>query len=478
MTRDGAVEVNETQQTAERISSREADSDFSQPDTATAERVMEHLDAAHTPKANKKAVKKEQEATVLRTSTSRLKFTDEERTTPELEPYIKKSEKAADKLDAAKAAIPKQKKLVKERTFEEATGKAKTRLHFEEQEKPIPGGKPHNNPLSRPAQEAGIFVHNKIHSVEKDNSGVEGAHKSEELAERGARYGTRKLKQGYRSHKLKPYREAAKAEKAAFKANVNFQYHKTLHDNPQLTSNPLSRFMQKQQIKRQYAKAAKKGGTKAAAEATRKTAKKTAEETRKAAAFAARHPAGILIAVAALLLFIMISAGLSSCGAMFSGLTNGVLGTSYTSEDSDLVATEQSYAAMENELQSEIDAIESTHSGYDEYRYDLDTIGHNPHELASYLTALLQSYTPQNAQAELKRLFGLQYTLTLTEEIEIRTTTDEEGNEEEYEYRILNVKLTNKPIASLAEELLNPQQFEMFKVYLQTQGNKPLIDVV
>ena len=474
MTRDGLIEVNETQQTAERISSREADSDFSQPDSAAAERVIEHLDAAHTRKANKKAVKKEQEATALRTSTSRLQFTDEERATPELERYIEKSDKAADRLDAAKAAVPKQKKLVKERTFDEAAGKAKTRLRFEEQEKPIPVGKK-GNPLSRPALEAGIFVHNKIHSVEKDNSGVEGAHKSEELAERGAKYGARKLKQGYRSHKLKPYREAAKAEKAAFKANVNFQYHKTLHDNPQLTSNPLSRFMQKQQIKRQYAKAAKKGGAKAAAEATRKTAKKTAEETRKAAAFAARHPAGILIAVAALLLFIMISAGLSSCGAMFSGSMNSVLGTSYTSEDSDLVATEQSYAAMENELQQKIDNIESTRPGYDEYRYDLDTIGHNPHELASYLTALLQSYTPQSAQAELKRLFGLQYTLTLTEEIEIRTTTDEEGNEEEYEYRILNVKLTNKPIASLAEELLNPQQFEMFKVYLQTQGNKPLI---
>ena len=183
----------------------------------------------------------------------------------------------------------------------------------------------------------------------------------------------------------------------------------------------------------------------------------------------------MIIAIAALLLFIMVSVGLSSCGAMFSGSMNSVLGTSYTSEDSDLVATEQSYAAMENELQQEIDNIESTHPGYDEYRYDLDTIGHNPHELASYLTALLQSYTPQSAQAELKRLFGLQYTLTLTEEIEIRTTTDEEGNEEEYEYRILNVKLTNKPIASLAEELLNPQQFEMFKVYLQTQGNKSLI---
>ena len=483
MTRDGVVEVNETQQTAERISSREADSDFSQPDSAAAERVIEHLDAAHTRKANKKAVKKEQEATVLRTSTSRLQFTDEERATPELETYIKKSEKAADRLDAAKAAIPKQKKLVKERTFEEATGKAKTRLRFEEQEKPISGGKK-GKPLSRPAQEAGIFVHNKIHSVEKDNSGVEGAHKSEELAERGAKYGARKLKQGYRSHKLKPYREAAKAEKAAFKANVNFQYHKTLHDNPQLTSNPLSRFMQKQNIKRQYAKAAKKGGAKAAAEATRKTAKKTAEETRKAAAFAARHPAGILIAVAALLLFIMISAGLSSCGAMFSGLTNGVLGTSYTSEDSDLVAVENNYAALENGLQSEIDNIESTHPGYDEYRYDLDSIGHNPHELASYLTALLQSYTPQSAQAELERIFAMQYTLTLTEEVEIRyrteTSTDPETGEtttEEvpYEYYILNVKLTNKPISEFAEELLTPEQLEMYRVYLETSGNKPLI---
>ena len=471
MTRDGLIEVNETQQTAERISSREADSDFSKPDSAAAERVIEHLDAAHTRKTNKKAVKKEQEATALRTSTSRLQFTDEERATPELETYIKKSENAADRLDAVKTAIPKQKKLAKERTFDEAAGKAKTRLRFEEQEKPIPGGKAHRNPLSRPAQEAGIFVHNKIHSVEKDNSGVEGAHKSEELAERGARYGTRKLKQGYRSHKLKPYREAAKAEQAAFKANVNFQYHKALQENPQLTSNPLSRFMQKQKIKRQYAKTVKKGGAataKAAAGASQTAAKK-------AAAFAGRHPAGVVIAIATLLLFIMVSVGLSSCGAMFSGSMNSVLGTSYTSEDSDLVATEQSYAAMENELQQEIDNIESTHPGYDEYRYDLDTIGHNPHELASYLTAVLQSYTPQSAQAELKRLFGLQYTLTLTEEIEIRTTTDEEGNEEEYEYRILNVKLTNKPIASLAEELLNPQQFEMFKVYLQTQGNKPLI---
>ena len=493
MTRDGVVEVNEIQQTAERISSREADSDFSQPDSAAAERIIEHLDAAHTRKANKKAVKKEQEATALRTSTSRLQFTEEELAAPELECYIEKSNKAADRLDAAKAAIPKQKKLVKERTFDEAAGKAKTRLRFEEQEKPIPGGKK-GNPLSRPAQEAGIFVHNKIHSVEKDNSGVEGAHKSEELAEKGAKYGTRKIREGYRSHKLKPYRAAAKAEKAAEKANVNYLYHKTLHENPQLTSNPLSRFMQKQQIKRQYAKAAKTGGAataKKAAENTRKAAKKTAEETKKAVAFVGRHPAGVGIAVAALLLFIMVSAGLSSCGAMFSGMMNGVLGTSYTSEDSDLVATENNYAAKETELQQRIDNIERENPGYDEYRYDLDNIGHNPHELASYLTALLQSYTPQSAQAELNRVFDKQYTLTLTEEIEVRyrtetrtdTWTDEDGNshsdtytvEVPYNYYILNVKLTNRPINSFVSELLTAEQLEMYRVYLETSGNKPLI---
>ena len=519
MTRDGLTEQNQTTGESERISKRIQEADFQKTpeqqaaqdaaqlqgaasppsplphtpgtapkqDTAAAERVMEHIDAAHTRKASKKAARKAQEEAAAQTKSSRLQFTEEELSTPELEKYIEKSNRAADRLDAAKAAIPKQKKLVKERTFDEATGKAKTRLRFEEREKPMPGSKSHKNPLSRPAQEAGIFVHNKVHSVEKDNSGVEGAHKSEELAEKGAKYGARKVKQGYRSHKLKPYRKAAKAEKAAAKANVNFQYHKTLHDNPQLTSNPLSRFWQKQQIKKQYAKAARAGGAKgikAAAENTRKAAAKAAEKTRQTIAFVARHPAGVCIAIAALLLIILVFAGLSSCSAMFSGTINGVVGTSYTSEDSDLVAVENNYAAMENELQSEIDNIERTHPGYDEYRYDLDTIGHNPHELASYLTALLQSYTPESAQAEIERIFGLQYTLTLTEEVEIRyrteTSTDPETGEttsEEvpYEYYILNVELTNKPISSLAEELLTPEQLEMFRVYMETSGNKPLI---
>jgi cell wall-associated NlpC family hydrolase len=528
MTRDGAIAENQTTGDTERISNRIRDADLQKTpeqqaaqdamqlppvsdtsplphvpgaapkaDTGKTERVMKHIDAAHTRKASKKAVRKAQAEATAGTKSSRLQFTDEERAAPELEKYIKKSDKAADRLDKAKAAIPKEKKLVKERTFDETTGKGKTRLHFEEKDKP-PGFKEKHNPLSRPTQEAGILVHNKIHSVEKDNSGVEGAHKSEEAAERGLKYGARKIKQGYRSHKLKPYREAAKAEKAAFKANVDFQYHKTLHENPQLTSNPISRFWQKQKIKRQYAKEARNTakGIKGAAERTRKAAAKAAEKTKQTAAFVARHPAGVAIAVGVLLLFIMVMSGLSSCGAMFSGALNGVLGTSYTSEDSDLVEVENSYAGLENELQSRIGNIERDNPGYDEYRYDLANIGHNPHELASYLTAKYQSYTRADVQAELQRIFEQQYKLTLTEEIEVRyrtetrtgttTVTDPETGEtttETYEYEvevpynyyILNIKLTNTPLSAIAENNLTPEQLEMYRVYLQTSGNKPLI---
>ena len=502
MSRDGLIEVNETKETAERISRREQEADFSkQPeqaaqdtaaqltspgtfpknDTGKTERVMEHIGAVQTRQASKNAVRRAQEEAAANVKTSRLQFTAEELSNPELEAYIRKSQKAADNLDAARAALPKEKVIVKERVFEEATGKGKTRLHFEEREKPMPNGKHHKNPFSRPAQEAGIFVHNKIHEVEKDNSGVEGAHKTEEVTERGAKYGARKIREGYHRHKLKPYRAAAKAEKAAFKANVEFQYQKLLQKNPQLAaSNPLSRYWQKQQIKKQYAKAVRTGGVKSAKTA----ADHTQKATRKTAEFVTRHWKGVVLLIAALLLFIMTAAGVSSCSSLFSGLMNGVLGTSYTSEDSDLVAVENNYAAMENELQQRIDNIERDYPGYDEYRYDLDNIGHNPHALASYLTALLQSYTPQSAQAELERIFDMQYTLTLTEEVEIRyrteTSTDPETGETTteqvpYEYYILHVSLTNRDITTIAPEVLTAEQLQMFRVYLETSGNKPLL---
>lgn len=524
MSRDGLIEVNETAGTAELVSGREQDADFSkQPeqaaqeaaqqlphpsggaaarphtpelspkrDDAAAERVLEHIDAAHTRAASKKAIKRAQREAVAKTKTSRLQFTEEERATPELQKAIRKSERAADRLEEARAAIPKKKVLTKERTFDEAAGKGKTRLRFEEKEKPIPGGRQQHNPLSRPVQEVGVFVHNKIHSVEKDNSGVEGAHKSEELAERGIRAGARQVRKSRRSRKLKPYRAAAKAEKAAFKANADFQYQKALHDNPQLASNPVSRFWQKQQIKRQYAKAVRTGGAKSArkaAENTRKAAKKTAEATKKTAAFVGRHWKAFLIAGCALLLFIMISAGVSSCSSLFSGGITSVISTSYVSEDADMLGAEADYAALEAELQSRIDNIERDHPGYDEYRYDLDDIEHDPYVLTSILTALHLEYTRAEVQSTLAMLFERQYTLTLTEETEVRyrterrtgTYTDAEGNtqtytytvEVPYNYYILNVKLENFNLSHLPVYIMTEEQLSMYAVYMSTLGNRP-----
>ena len=525
MSRDGLIEVNETAGTAELVSGREQDADFSkQPeqaaqeaaqqlphpsggaaarphtpelspkrDDAAAERVLEHIDAAHTRAASKKAIKRAQREAAAKTKTSRLQFTEEERATPELQKAIRKSERAADHLDEARAAIPKKKVLTKERTFDEAAGKGKTRLRFEEKEKPIPGGRQQHNPLSRPVQEVGVFVHNKIHSVEKDNSGVEGAHKSEELAERGIRAGARQVRKSRRSRKLKPYRAAAKAEKAAFKANADFQYQKALHDNPQLAaSNPVSRFWQKQQIKRQYAKAVRTGGAKSArkaAENTRKAAQKTAEATKKTAAFVGRHWKAFLIAGCALLLFIMISAGISSCSSLFSGGITSVISTSYVSEDADMLGAEADYAALESELQSRIDNIERDHPGYDEYRYDLDDIEHDPYVLTSILTALHLEYTRAEVQSTLAMLFERQYTLTLTEETEVRyrterrtgTYTDAEGNtqtytytvEVPYNYYILNVKLENFNLSHLPVYIMTEDQLSMYAVYMSTLGNRP-----
>lgn len=525
MSRDGLIEVNETAGTAELVSGREQDADFSKKpeqaaqeaaqqlphpsggaaarphtpelspkrDDAAAERVLEHIDAAHTRAASKKAIKRVQREAAAKTKTSRLQFTEEERATPELQKAIRKSERAADRLDEARAAIPKKKVLTKERTFDEAAGKGKTRLRFEEKEKPIPGGRQQHNPLSRPMQEVGVFVHNKIHSVEKDNSGVEGAHKSEELAERGIRAGARHVRKSRRSRKLKPYRAAAKAEKAAFKANADFQYQKVLHDNPQLAaSNPVSRFWQKQQIKRQYAKAVRTGGAKSArkaAENTRKAAKKTAEATKKAVAFVGRHWKAFLIAGCALLLFIMISAGISSCSSLFSGGITSVISTSYVSEDADMLGAEADYAALEAELQSRIDNIERDHPGYDEYRYDLDDIEHDPYVLTSILTALHLEYTRAEVQSTLAMLFERQYTLTLTEETEVRyrterrtgSYTDAEGNtqtytytvEVPYNYYILNVKLENFNLSHLPVYIMTEEQLSMYAVYMSTLGNRP-----
>ena len=422
----------------------------------------------------------------------RLRFTDEERADPALEKPIRKADKAAAKADKAQAKIPKKK--VRQKTVDPETGKVTTKLVLEDKKKPP--SKLSHAVRDAPANAALGKVHKEIQEAEQDNVGVESAHKSEEAAETGVRL----AREGYRSHKLKPYRKAAQAEKKLEKANVNALYQKSLQENPQLASNPISRWQQKQAIKKEYA-AAKRAGqaagnTTKTVEATGKAAKTVKEKAQQAGAFVMRHKRGFILVGAIFLIVCLLLNALSSCSMMAQSIGSMVSGTTYPSDDPEMVVVEADYAAKEAALQAEIDNIESSHPGYDEYRYDLDMIGHDPHELAAYLSAVLQGYTQANAQAELDRVFDAQYELTLTEEVETRyrtetrtdttTSTDPETGEvttEEYEYEvevpydyyILNVKLTSKPISSVASELLTPEQLEMYQVYRSTLGNKPLI---
>lgn len=495
MTRDGVVETNQATGEQTRKSQRETEyfsGDAAENVTGKAlNRAAAERQRHKAKKRRRKAKKDAKQAAkaAAQPQASRLQFKEEERTDPELAKYVKKSEKAADRPEAAKEKIPKQKRIKAAREFDKATGRAKTRLYFEKTDKP-PDGKPHRNPADRPLREAKNFVHGKVSEVEKDNSGVEGAHKSEKVAERAGGYASRKLKEGYRSHKLKPYREAAKAEAASKKADTDYLYHKTLKENPELASNPLSRFYQKQQIKRQYAKdlrAAQRAGrtagkTAGAAKNTRKATQKAGEATKKTTDFIARHWKAILTVGVFLLLIVMIFTGLSSCAAVIQGGFSSVLGTSYTAEDEAIREVEADYKELESGLREEIADVETDYPDYDEYQYHLDEIGHDPFALASYLTAKLYDYTREEAQAEIQALFEKQYTLTLREEIQTRyrteTTTDPETGEtttEEvpYDYYILHVTLTNKNIETLAEELLTPEQKELFDVYMETKGNKP-----
>ena len=409
----------------------------------------------------------------------RLRFTEEERADPALEKPIRKAEKAAAKADKAQAKIPK--KQVKRAEVDPKTGKVTTKLVLED--KPRPPSKLSHTVRDAPGNAVAGKLHQEIRKTEDDNVGVESAHKSEEAVETGVHL----VREGYRSHKLKPYRKAAQAERKLEKTNIEALFQKSVYENPAAASNPLSRWQQKQQIKKQYAaakRAAQSGGTAAgAAQKTGKAAKTVKEKAQQAGGYVMRHKKGFGIALALFLIVCLLLNTMSSCSMMAQSIGSAISGTTYPSDDPELVAVEADYAAKEAALQAEIDNIESSHPGYDEYRYDLDMIGHDPHELAAYLSAVLQGYTRASAQAELERIFAAQYQLTLTEEVEVRyrteTRTDSEGNEYDvevpYNYYILNVTLTSKPISSVASELLTPDQLEMYQVYRQTLGNKPLI---
>ena len=494
MTRDGLTLDNQTTGESVNVSSREAEQEYTAEPGGAAEKVLERAGDIRDRRKAKRAAKDAGDVVTeageaLHRPSSRLQFTAEERADPRLSKYIHKAEKKADKLDAAKDALPQKRVVTTETVYDEASGRAKTKLRFDKVEKPAPKLKP--NPMSRPVQEAGLFVHGKIHEVEGENVGVEGGHKGEELAERQA---GKAIRSGIRRHKLKPYRAAAKAERKSITANAEYIYQKSLRDNPELAqavSNPVSRFWQKQKIKRDYAKAARAAGQTAqgaagaatkTAQASAAAAKKAAQKSEKAASFVARHWKGALVIGGVGLLLLMIMGGLQSCTAMFGGTGTGLAATSYLSEDADMLGAEAAYAELEADLQHELDNYESLHPGYDEYRYDLDDIGHDPYVLTSILSALHGgAYTLDEVQGDLDRLFGLQYTLTQTIETETRyrteTRTDSEGNEYEvevpYTYYICNVKLVNNDLSHLPVSIMSEEQLSLYAAYMQTLGNRP-----
>ena len=428
----------------------------------------------------------------------RLKFTDEERMDPELGKAVKKAEKAAKKADKAQAKIPTKKKVKSELRADPSTGKMKVKLSFEETQKKPP------SKLSFAAKDApGTVirgqVHREIRESEEDNVGVEAAHQLEETAE-GAGY---LLQEGHRSSQLKPYRESAKAEAKLEKANVQYLQKKAEVESP--SSNPASKWYQKQNIKRQYA-AAKSGKT---AETTQKTAekasqaaKKAGEAVEKAAEWVWEHKKGVAIVAGILLMLCFVLSAMSSCSVFIESIGGAVVQSSYHASDEAMLDAEAAYVAMEQDLQNSLDNYESTHD-YDEYHYDLDDIEHDPYVLISILSALHPGeWTLADVEDTLDMLFEKQYILTetVTTETRYRTETeiierpkrdpetgefvlDEDGRqvmeevEEEvevpYTYYICHVELENFNLSHVPVYIMSEEQLSAYAVYISTLGNRP-----
>lgn len=412
----------------------------------------------------------------------RLQFSDADLAEPKLEKPIKRVKKAEAKADKAQAKIPKKTVVKKERGFDPATGKVKTQLRFEEVDKKKPPSKLTHAVQDAPANLVLSQVHREIAQSEDDNVGVEAAHKMEEAVESGGRL----VQSAHRAHQLKPYRAAIRAEKKLEQANIDALQKKSEIDRP--TSNPVSKWQQKQAIKKQYAAAKHNQAaqtTAKAAENTAKAAKKAAEKAEKAGKYVWEHRRGFAIAAAILLMLAFLLNGLSSCSVMMDGVGSGIAASTYPSQDADMLGAEAQYCEMEAELQRYLDTYESTHD-YDEYHFDLDTIEHDPYVLISIITALHQGeWTLDEVQGTLQMLFDRQYILTEDVVVETRyrtetdTWTDADGNthtdtyQVPYDYYICTVTLENFNLSHVPVYIMSEEQLGMYATYMATLGNRP-----
>ena len=349
------------------------------------------------------------------------------------------------------------------------------------------GGKP-KNPGNLAADALSAKAHQSVRNADQDNnSGVEAAHFTEGSAEGAARAGSR-FQYG---RKLRQYKKLERLEKKANKDAVDSIFAERMKSDPQAGSNLFSRWRQKQAIKKEYA-AAKAGAAAAenTAAGTAKAAQGTANMTEKAFQFVQSH-SHIIIGIAAVGLLVLVIAGsVSSCSVLINGGGNVVLGTSYTAEDEDLKGVETDYTKLEDKLRKQIDRIETDHPGYDEYRYNLAEIGHNPYELASLLTVEFENYTRSQVQARLQSIFEAQYELKLEEKVEIRTRKETRVGYRynpitgtghtytyqvtvQYEYKILNVTLLNRGVDYVARNSgLTDDQLQRYEVTLECRGNR------
>lgn len=412
----------------------------------------------------------------------RLQFSDADLAEPKLEKPIKRVKKAEAKADKAQAKIPKKTVVKKERGFDPATGKVKTQLRFEEVDKKKPPSKLTHAVQDAPANFVLSQVHREVRQSEDDNVGVEAAHKVEQAVESGGRL----VQSAHRAHQLKPYRAAIRAEKKLERANLDALQKKAEIDSP--TSNPVSKWQQKQAIKKQYAAAKHNQAAQAtakAAENTAKAAKKAAEKAEKAGKYVWEHRRGFAIAAAILLMLAFLLNGLSSCSVMMDGVGSGIAASTYPSQDADMLGAEVQYCAMEAELQRYLDTYESTHD-YDEYHFDLDTIEHDPYVLISMITALHQGeWTLDEVQGTLQMLFDRQYILTEDVVVETRyrtetdTWTDADGNthtdtyQVPYDYYICTVTLENFNLSHVPVYIMSEEQLGMYATYMATLGNRP-----
>ena len=412
----------------------------------------------------------------------RLQFSDADLAEPKLEKPIKRVKKAEAKADKAQAKIPKKTVVKKERGFDPATGKVKTQLRFEEVDKKKPPSKLTHAVQDAPANFVLSQVHREVRQSEDDNVGVEAAHKVEQAVESGGRL----VQSAHRAHQLKPYRAAIRAEKKLERANLDALQKKAEIDSP--TSNPVSKWQQKQAIKKQYAAAKHNQAaqtTAKAAENTAKAAKKAADKAEKAGKYVWEHRRGFAIAAAILLMLAFLLNGLSSCSVIMDGVGSGIAASTYPSQDADMLSAEAQYCAMEAELQHYLDTYESTHD-YDEYHFDLDTIEHDPYVLISIITALHQGeWTLDEVHGTLQMLFDRQYILTEDVVVETRyrtetdTWTDADGNthtdtyQVPYDYYICTVTLENFNLSHVPVYIMSEEQLGMYATYMATLGNRP-----